>query len=285
MATRLIFGCGYIGHRVASRWQAAGDRVFVATRKADNAERFRAEGFEPIVADVTCPATLSDLPEVDTLLFAVGFDRGAGPSIQEVYADGFANVLAALSDRVQRVVYLSTTGVYGNADGEWVDEQTPPAPARDGGKASLAAEQVLAESPFADRGVALRLAGIYGPGRIPYVDKLKAGEPIAAPQTGWLNLIHADDAASAAIVAADHPDPPATVCVSDGAPPQRSDYYGEVARLIGASGPAFVDPPLGSPKAARAAADKRIRNRVLSERLGVELQFPTYREGLAQALQ
>ena len=90
------------------------------------------------------------------------------------------NVLAALPSDVGRFIYISTTGVYGNAGGEWVDEDTPPDPQRDGGRASLAAEQVLAASPLADRGVVLRLAGIYGPGRIPFLDKLRAGEPIPA---------------------------------------------------------------------------------------------------------
>ena len=103
------------------------------------------------------------------VLFAVGFDRAAGGSIDEVYAGGVQNVLAALPSDVGRVIYISTTGVYGNAGGEWVDEDTPPDPQRDGGRASLAAEQVLAASPFASRGVVLRLAGIYGPGRIPFL--------------------------------------------------------------------------------------------------------------------
>ena len=99
----------------------------------------------------------------------------AGNSIEEVYAGGVRNVLAALPHDTGRFIYISTTGVYGPADGDWVDEETPPDPRRDGGRASLAAEQVLAAHPLGQRGVILRLAGIYGPGRVPFLDKLAGG--------------------------------------------------------------------------------------------------------------
>ncbi|QDT69594.1 NAD dependent epimerase/dehydratase family protein [Planctomycetes bacterium MalM25] len=284
MATRLIFGCGYLGRRVAQRWAAAGDTVFAATRSEATGRAFAEQGLQPRIADVTRPESLTDLPAVDTLVYAVGYDRSAEPSIHEVYAEGLRNVLAAASTSVQRAIYISTTGVYGDAGGDWVHEQTPSAPARDGGKASLAAERVLAESAWGDRSVALRMAGLYGPDRIPYLKQLRAGEPIAAPSEGWLNLIHIDDAATAVLASAEASDPPPLVNVSDGAPPQRGDYYAEVARQIGAPPPRFVEPAADSPRAARAAANKRVGNRLLVERLGVSLAYPTYREGVAAAL-
>ena len=281
---RLIVGCGYLGRRVAARWRDRGDAVTVVTRSERNAAGFRAEGYEAILADVTDPASLNGFPDRDTLLFAVGYDRAAGKPIQEVYVDGFANTLAALGDRVGRVTYISTTGVYGDAGGDWIDESSPPDPSRPGGVASLAAEQALRAGPLADSGVTLRLAGIYGPDRLPYLAKLRAGEPLEATPEGWLNLIHVDDAASAVVAATDADSPPKIVCVSDGAPPRRGDYYAEVARLLGAPAPRFSEPPTGSPRAARAAANKRVRNTLLLERLGVKLGYPSYREGLAAIL-
>ena len=182
-------------------------------------------------ADVTKPETLTVLQTLpvlggtppESLLYAVGFDRTAGgPGIHAVYADGLRNVLAALLSSVTRAIYISTTGVYGNAGGRWVDEATPTDPQRDGGKASLAAEEILRAHPLGKRSAILRLAGIYGPGRVPYLDKLRAGEPIAAPSEGWLNLIHVDDAARI-VVAMDRwlaereaSDGPHVFCVSDG---------------------------------------------------------------------
>lgn len=284
---RLIFGSGYLGLRVARLWRIAGDQVTVVTRSAKRAAEFQAEGLTPIVADVTQPETLAQLPAVDTVLFAVGYDRSAEPSIHEVYANGVRSVLAALPEGIRRFIYISTTGVYGGAEGGWVDEQTPANPSRDGGKASLSAEQAVlaANHSFAEGTTSLRLAGIYGPDRVPFIDKLRAGEPIPAASAGHLNLIHVEDAAQVVLAAGDYPSPCEPVlCVSDGNPPLRGDYYREVARLIGAGEPVFVDPPTGSPRAARAAADKQVRNDLMLQTLSVSLKYGDYRAGLAAIL-
>jgi nucleoside-diphosphate-sugar epimerase len=297
-ATRFLFGCGYLGSRVATLWRAAGDHTVAFTRRDDpTPEMIEARTFTG-QADVTKPETLHWLAKApslggtppEALLYAIGHDRDAGLDIHAVYAGGLENVLAALPTTVTRVIYISTTGVYGPASGEWVDEHTPPDPRREGGKASLAAEEVLRRHPLGRRSVILRLAGIYGPRRVPYLDKLRAGESLAVPSAGWLNLIHVDDAARI-VVAADQwaasqssDDGPHIFCVSDGAPAVRGDYYAEVARLIGAPPPTFCTPPADSPAAARAASDRRVSNKKMSLLLGVELQYPTYREGLAAIL-
>ena len=173
--TKLIFGCGYLGERVAKRWQDAGDEVVVVTRSRERATLFEQQGYRAMVADVTRPETLTDLPVADTVLFSVGYDRKSGAAIEDVYAGGVRNVLAALPTGTGRFIYISTTGVYGPAGGEWVDEETPPDPQREGGRASLAAEQALAASPLGSRSVILRLAGIYGPGRVPFINELRGG--------------------------------------------------------------------------------------------------------------
>jgi nucleoside-diphosphate-sugar epimerase len=301
-ATRIIFGCGYLGRRVAHQWRDGGDLVLAVTRTVDRATELFHDGIGTAIADVTDASSLdseigstgklSSLLSVRaaTALFAVGHDRTAGPDIHAVYAGGLQNVLAALPPSVSRVIYISTTGVYGPAGGDWVDEQTPPDPRREGGKASLAAEEALRNHPLGRRSVILRLAGIYGPGRVPYLDKLRAGEPFAVPSEGWLNLIHVDDAARI-VVAADQwaavqPEEggPHVFCVSDGAPAIRRDYYAAVARLIGAPPPSFVPPPADLPAAARAESNRRVSNRKLLKVLSAELQYPSYREGLAAIL-
>lgn len=283
MAERLIVGCGYLGRRVAERWLAAGDRVHVVTRSSAKANELRAAGFAPIVADITSADSLPALPPVKTLLFAVGYDRGSHQPIEQVYAPGLANVLAGRSPATHRVIYISTTGVYGPANGDWVNELTPTNPQRAGGQASLTAEQILKSSEV--EGVALRLAGIYGPDRIPFRKELEAGEPIAAVETGWLNLIHVDDAATTVIAAAEHPSPNDLYCVSDGEPVVRGDYYREVARLLGAPPPRFIAPAADSPRAARAEADKRVANGLVSWELKLQFAYPNYQAGLAAILE
>ena len=134
------------------------------------------------------------------------------------------------------------------------------------------------------RAIVLRLAGIYGPKRIPYLNKLQAGEPIPVVEQGWLNLIHVDDAASVVLAAEQIPLKTRLYCVSDGCPVIRGEYYREVAQRIGATPPTFVAPPADSPRKARAAADKRIRNARMLAELDVQLVYPTYRDGLAAIL-
>jgi nucleoside-diphosphate-sugar epimerase len=290
--TKLIFGCGYLGERVARRWHDSNHDVVVVTRGLDRAAEFQRQGFRAIVADVTQLPTLVNLPIADTVLFSVGFDRSTGGSIGDVYAGGVRNVLAALPRATGRFIYISTTGVYGNADGGWVDEETPPDPQREGGRASLAAEEVLFASPFAERAIVLRLAGIYGPGRVPFLELLRAGQPIPAATDGYLNLIHVEDAAAVVVAAANVPEAALSrkrrerqvYCVSDGHPVRRGDYYREAARLLGAPEPQFTAPDSNSPRAARAASDRRIRNDRMLAELGVTLAYPDYRAGLAAIL-
>src|SRR3954454_10454212 len=113
---KLVIGCGYLGARVARKWRDSGYPVAVVTRSQERSAKFRQEGFDAIVADVTRPETLTQLPVAESVLFAVGFDRDSTNSIQEVYANGMRNVLAALSADTGHLIYISTTGVYGPAD-------------------------------------------------------------------------------------------------------------------------------------------------------------------------
>jgi nucleoside-diphosphate-sugar epimerase len=287
--SKLIFGCGYLGERVAQRWRTLENDVAVVTRSSIRADVFRQQGYKAIVADITRPATLVDLPDAETVLFSVGFDRSAGQSIEEVYVRGLRNVLAALPTGTDRLIYISTTGVYGDAGGEWIDEDTPSDPQREGGRACLTAERALAEHPLGKNAVILRLAGIYGPGRIPFRSLLRAGAPIPAVSQGNLNLIHVADAVATVLAAANaNPEMPSTgpriFCVSDGHPVERGEYYGEVARRIGAPTPSFAAPEPDSPRVERASQDRKVRNHRMLAELGVQLTYPDYRAGLAAIL-
>ncbi len=282
--SKLIFGCGYLGGRVARIWQEAGHEVHVVTRSDRRARELAAEGYRPIVADVTEPTTLARVPEAETVLFAIGYDRPSKKSIGDVYAGGLSSALDALRSQPKHIIYTSSTGVYGQNDGGPVDESSPTEPLREGGRACLAAEHSLAAHRLRQQAVVLRLSGIYGPGRVPYLDRIKARQPIPVMQEGHLNLIHVDDAAAVVVAAAARATPPRTYCVSDGHPVVRHDYYQEVARLIGAPEPIFGQPEPESHLAARASTDKQVcNNRMLAE-LGMPLVYPSYLEGLRAIL-
>jgi nucleoside-diphosphate-sugar epimerase len=301
-ATRIIFGCGYLGSRVAKLWRSVGEHSIAFTRRDNPTAAMIEAGTFAVQADVTKPETLTALQTLpalggtppESLLYAVGYDHSTSePDIYSVYAGGLDNVLAALPTSVTRVIYISTTGVYGTAGGGWVDEETPPDPQRDGGKASLFAEEILRTHPLGKRSAILRMAGIYGPGRVPHLDNLKAGIPIPAPHAGWLNLIYVDDAARIVsgsdgwLAERELNDGPHVFCVSDGYPVVRWDYYNEAARLIGAPPPRFTAPPASSPAAARAGVNRRVNSSKLSEwlyREGIALSHPDYSFGLAEIL-
>lgn len=284
MSTKLIFGCGYLGLRVARRWRDAGHEVHAVTRSMARAERLREEGIRPYVADVTQPSTLAGLPVAETILYSIGFDRTSGRTMHEVYVDGLKAALDAIPDASGRIVYISSTSVYAQQDGEWVDESSPTEPTRQNGIDCLAAEQALRNHRSGARAVILRMAGLYGPGRIPRRETLLAGEPIAAAAEGFLNLIHIDDAASVVLAAETTARLPSLYVVSDGQPVPRREYYEELARQLGAPSPKFTAPPDDAPAAARATTDKRICNARLLAELRPVLACPSYREGLAAIL-
>jgi nucleoside-diphosphate-sugar epimerase len=278
---KLIFGCGYLGHPVARLWRARGSEVLAVTRSPQLGQQLAAEGIRSLVGDLAGDAQIAIPQGVRTVLFAVGYDRVSEQTIHEVYVGGLARVLDSLPDSIERFVYISSTGVYGHVNGTEVDEDSPCQPSRPGGQACLAAEKLLRGSRVADRAITLRLAGLYGPGRIPRSAELLAGQPIDAPRAGWLNLIHVDDAARIVLLAEERAVPPRTYVVSDGQPVVRADYYSELARLLGAPPPKFVEPATDSPAAQRAASDKRVNPARMFAELRPQLQYPSYVEGLA----
>jgi nucleoside-diphosphate-sugar epimerase len=131
----------------------------------------------------------------------------------------------------------------------------------------------------------LRLAGIYGPGRIPNRADLVAGKPLSSNPEGWLNLIHVDDAVRTVLAAEKFPAELTILNVADGNPARRRDYYQHLAELFSAPEPRFEPPGPDATERARGSADKRISNAKLLAETDVSLQFPSYREGLAAIVQ
>jgi nucleoside-diphosphate-sugar epimerase len=274
--TRLVVGCGYLGERVARRWAGDGARVLGVTRREARGRELATVGVDPIVADVTdAGATqwLEELPPLDTVFWAVGFDRAAGRTHRDVHVGGLGRLLDALARGAAagirpRVILSSSTGVWGDEAGDEVDEGTPPNPSREAGAVLVEAEQLLRSHP-AGPGVALRFAGLYGPGRMPRLDDLRAGRPLAADPDTWLNLIHVDDAARIVCAVAAAPAPQPLYVVSDGRPVLRRDWYGRLAAVTGSPVPTW------DPSAPRIrGADKRVNPALLFRDLGITLDHP-----------
>jgi nucleoside-diphosphate-sugar epimerase len=269
----LILGCGYLGRRVAALWRSQGRRVFAVSR---NATHLPAD-VEPIVCDIVRPDTLRALPEVETVLYAVGFDRSSGATMRAVYVDGLANVLGHLPSP-KRFIYVSSSSIYGQADGGWVDESAPTEPTEDSGRIVLEAEGVLrAKMPGA---IVLRFAGIYGPGRLLRRQSIEKGEPIVGAADKWLNLIHVEDGARVVLNAEQHGEPGRAYNVCDDHPVRRRYFYATMARVLGAPEPCFVTPPADQPTPPHEKGQRRLSNRRMKEELRATLRYPDYDGGL-----
>ncbi len=270
----LMIGCGYLGSRVGRAWLDSGRSVCVLTR--NRAETLKAQGFDPVVGDVTDPASLTALPATTTILYAVGLDRAGGRSMREVYVEGLRNVLAALPSG-GRFLYVSSTSVYGQTDGAVVDESSATEPLEENGRIVLDAERTLREvRPDA---TILRFAGIYGPGRLLRKQPLLKGEPYVGDADKWLNLIHVADGVQAVLAAERSARPGGTFNIADDHPVSRGAFYTELARRLGAPEARFE--PAAPPT---REANRRISNALARAELGFAPAFPSYREGLRASL-
>ena len=279
----LIIGCGYLGLRVAKIWKQQGHSVTALTRKPERAKRFAEQGIAGIVGDVTQPETLNDLPAADLVLVAVGMDRSMYSDIEMVYVDGLQNVLSKLPERPKHLVYVSSTGVYGDFGGDWVNEESSTQPLRPGGKACLKAEQLIRDSELGGQATVLRFAGIYGPDRVPTKQRVEAGEWKKLSAAGFLNLIHVDDGATIVDQVSKTEPAGETYLVGDGNPVLRRDYYSYIAECLGAEKIPWSETDV-DPKAARSGSNKRISNKKLVEQFNIQFDFPDYRAGLKQAM-
>ena len=275
----LVIGCGYLGEPVALEWLGDKRRATVATtRDPKRAREVAALGLTPVVCDVLQPESLTELPAAQTVLYAVGFDRTARRSMREVYVDGLRNVLDRLPAG-RRFIYVSSTSVYGQHDGAWVDEDSATEPIYEAGKVVLEAERLLRDR--LPEAVILRFAGIYGPDRLLRQKAIEAGEPLAGDPLQWLNLIHLFDGVEAILAAEQRAQPGRIYNIADGYPCTRQQFFTEMARLLGAPPPRFVEGPAARPS---GAANRRIRNLRMRQELGVHPRYPSFEEGLSATI-
>jgi nucleoside-diphosphate-sugar epimerase len=274
--TLLSLGHGYCAEALARGLLPEGWRVIGTTRDPARAAAIAAAGVEPLVL----PAPLAPaLAAATHVLVSAAPDASGDPFL----ADQGAAIAAA---RPVWVGYLSTTAVYGDHAGGWVDETTPPAPTTARGRARLAAEAAWRATGLPVH--IFRLAGIYGPGRSPF-EKLRAGTAQRIVKPGQVfSRIHVDDIAAvlAASIAAPAPGTVYNLCDDDPAPPQ--DVIAHAAALLGLPPPPevpWVEAEAGLSPMARSfyVESKRIRNDRIKA-LGARLAYPTYREGLAAIL-
>ena len=283
----LIVGCGYVGLELGRRLAVSGVEVVGARRGGDPDGVLEAAGVHSVRADITRPADLASLPgRFDAVVSAVSSGGGGLAAYREVYVGGARHLVSwALERGVGRLVWISSTSVFGQTDGSWVDEESATEPEEPTARCLVEAETVVAE---AHRLGGLptqiaRVAGIYGPGRGHLFSRLVAGT--APPETDgnrWINMIHRDDVASAIEAILFRGGPGRVYDVVDDQPVLQREFLRFLAESTGLPMPGMVAGP--GPARRRGLTNKRVSNRRLRDELAWIPGFPTYREGYAEAI-
>ena len=309
-------GCGYLGRAVARRLLERGQRVHGTVRQRSDAEALRRMGVSPVMLEVTKPLSFPALApalqaEALDVYYLVPPGRSGGvPTPRQVILGGIAHITRQLRQAaVRRGVLVSSTAVYGDTSGGRVDADTTPHPNSERGRLLLEGENLWRQQDeTGDRWGVVRLAGLYGPGRIVGQKAVREGSPLVGDPEALLNLIHVDDAADLLIATmiadrvgetggdtgkgleetgdGEEQRPAAVELGADGHPVTRMEYYTELAHRLGAPPPRVIEDPwelrqLGlSPERLRQSSSKACDPMPTCRRTGWSPRYATFKQGL-----
>jgi len=279
----LIIGCGDVGRKIAAHAKRDGAAVRCLVRSAQSAASLSEHGLDAQATDL----------DHQSLELTGGGDQEqifylAPPPPSGTRDPRMRRFLASLpSTKQHRIVYISTTGVYGNCHGEWVGEQRPPNPQVDRARRRHDAErQLLAwRNDGGGQVVILRVAGIYGPGKLP-LERIRQQIPmISACDAPWTNRIHIDDLVSVCESAMARGTDGEVYNVSDGKPGNMRDYFDQVADHFGLPRPPLISlaearDSLSAGMLSYLAESRRLDSRKMVRQLGVALRYPDLASGL-----
>lgn len=273
-----IVGCGEIGVLCAQRLLAADHKVVAVRRNITTLPHW----IDSEAADVTKPETLDFIRRsaFDVLIYQVAASGFTEQAYRQAYVEGVAHVMQQCRGLSTRVLFVSSTGVYHQNDGSWVDEMSETQPQKFNGQLMLEGEQRVTAH---QRGSVVRFSGIYGPGRTRLIDQARSGESGKA-NDGFTNRIHVEDCAGVlshlvGLSAKESLQP--VYLASDSSPALRSEVFGFLAAEMGVM--SKVDSSASELPAKRIAGSKRCSNRQLLAS-GFEFAYPDYRSGYRQVL-
>jgi nucleoside-diphosphate-sugar epimerase len=267
----LIAGCGYVGVALGLALNERGHEVWGLRRDAS----LLPAGIRPISADLGSPRDLAALPrDLEQVVYCAGADESSDAAYERAYVEGPRHLLDALrGSAVQRFFFTSSTAVYAQGAGEWVDESSETAPQHFSGQRLLEGERLIGEQPI--HCTILRCSGIYGPGRTRLVQSVLDGSARVSERI--TNRIHRDDIAGAIVHLIATGQKPRLLLLSDDEPAPERDVLGYLARCLLVPEPPHVTPPAS---ALPARGSKRCSNARLRA-TGYRLRHPSYREGYA----
>lgn len=282
----LIVGCGYVGLPLGAELVRGGHEVYGVRRSAEGAEEMIAAGIKPLVADVTKPAELAQLPgPFDWVVDCVSSSKGGVEEYREVYLQGMRNLLDWLSaSPPKKFVYTSSTSVYGQTDGSAVKESSPTEPAGETGRVLVETEKVLMEAKKIP-GVILRIAGIYGPGRGHlFLQYLKNEARIAGQGERIINMIHRDDLTGIIMAALKNGRPGEIYNAVDDEPVAQIHFFRWLSETLGKWMPPFATEEENAGR-KRGLTNKKVQNRRVKMELGYQFKYPNFRKGYTAEIQ
>jgi len=280
-----IIGCGDIGSLLAANWLKLGANVTALVRSEASKCRLQGLGLNTVDGDLDVPGSLRTLPLTDTVLYYLAPPAAEGAGDSRMY-----HFLTALKqgNLPHRIIYISTSGVYGDTAGAWVDEESPENPQTARARRRLAAETALRQFGRAHHlpVIILRVGGIYGPDRLPRA-RLEKGLPLLnETECGYTNRIHADDLVRVLLQAAEKGRGDNIYNVSDGHPGNMTQYFNAVADALGLSRPPTL--PMSEARNQLSEAmlsylteSRRMDNRKLLREFALQLRYPDLAAGLA----
>jgi nucleoside-diphosphate-sugar epimerase len=278
MARVLIAGCGYVGTALAAHLAGEGHEVWTLRRSLAAPPR----GVVAIRADLTDVDALRRLPpRLDNVFYTAAADGTDDRSYRSAYVDGLRYLLAALDGHpIRRIVFTSSTGVYAQSHGEWVDEDSPAEPTGFSGRRLLEGERLLRLARFP--ATVVRFAGIYGPGRARLVERVRRGEAaIPGGRPVYANRIHRDDCVGVMRYVMMLEDAEPLYVAADEEPAETAVVLRWIAERLG------VPPPNVDPAEDGSRYGRRSNKRVRSTRLlasGYRFRYPTFREGYGELI-
>lgn len=265
----LVAGCGWLGTAVARRLVAGGHEVVGVRRDPARAEALRPLGITPLALDLT-QSPPEALPPCAAIVACQSASGDSDEAYRAAYLVANRTLLAAAARSGARVVYTGSTGVFGQRAGEDVDEATPPSPASATGEVLAEAEALVRGAPGA---CLVRLSGLYGPGRVGIVDRVRRGAlALGAGEGAYMNFCHLDDAASFVVAALERGAAGAAYHGSDAEPVPRREVVRWIADRLGVTPARAATAPPGP--------NRRILSGWSRAVLEVTLAYPSFREGL-----
>ena len=278
----LIAGCGYVGTATADLFHAAQWEVEGWTHSLESAAQLAGKPYAIRAIDIADQAAVRQAmtaARFDAVIHCASSGGGGVGGYRHVYFEGAKNLLATLSPCV--FVYTSSTSVYAQTEGEWVDETSPAEPARETGRILRETEELVRR----EGGLVARVGGIYGPGRSALLRKFLSGEArLDGAGARYLNQAHRDDIAAALVhlvaLSKEHSVLPSIVNVTDDQPITQREAYSWLAAKLNRPLPVVAAPP-GERK--RGASNKRVSNRKLRA-LGWKPAFPSFAIGMERSV-